>query len=205
MSTRPLNEQEAFWAGDFGTQYSHRNVGRIDTNRAFFREVFSHMDAVRSIMEFGCGTGENLAAISKLGKQDLSLYGVEINHEAARRIPVGKIFECSVHDFPLREQYDLVITKGFLIHVEPDRLPNVYDKLFAASKRYILIAEYFAPTVTPVEYRGLKNKLWRNDFAGAMLDRFPGQLSTPAYGFCYKRDEYFGQDNLNWFLLEKIL
>lgn len=204
MSTRPLNEQELLWQGHFGDDYAKRNVGRIDANRAFFREVFSHMDAVHSIMEFGCGTGENLAAIAKLGKQDLSLYGVEINHEAARRIPVGKIFHCSVHDFIPREQYDLVVTKGFLIHVEPEQLTAVYDKLFEASKRYILIAEYFAPACTPVEYRGLKNKLWRNDFAGAILDRFPGQLSMPAYGFCYKRDEYFGQDDLNWFLLEKI-
>lgn len=200
--SRPLNQQEQFWLSEFGTEYAHRNVGRIDANRAFFREIFQRCDAVHSIMEFGCGTGENLAAINKLGKQDLSLFGVEINKEAARRMPVGKIFNCSVHDFQVRAQYDMVITKGFLIHVEPEDLPSVYDKLFAASKRYILIAEYFAPTCTPIEYRGYKNKMWRNDFAGAMLNRFP-QLMLPAYGFAYKRDAYLGQDDLTWMLLEK--
>lgn len=205
MNTRALNDQEILWQGEFGDAYSKRNTGRIDYNRAFFREIFRYTHDVQSVMEFGCGTGENLAAIAKLDSS-ASLYGVEINGEAAAKAhAVGHVFNCSVHDFTPKDQYDMVITKGFLIHVEPDDLPAVYDKLFAAAKRYVLIAEYFAPTPTPVEYRGLKNKLWRNDFAGAMLDRFPAQLQLVHYGFCYKRDGHFGQDNLNWFLLGKTV
>jgi spore coat polysaccharide biosynthesis protein SpsF len=44
--------------------------------------------------------------------------------------------------------------------------------------------------------------LFKRDFAGDLLDRFPG-LVLVDYGFVYHRDKAFPQDDMTWFLLEK--
>jgi spore coat polysaccharide biosynthesis protein SpsF len=90
-----------------------------------------------------------------------------------------------------------------LIHINPDRLQDVYDLLYKTSRRYICLAEYYNPTPVKVDYRGHKNKLFKRDFAGEMLDRFK-DLELLDYGFVYHRDNNFPQDDLNWFLLRKM-
>lgn len=88
-----------------------------------------------------------------------------------------------------------------LIHINPDELPRVYSKLVDTSKRFfICVAEYYNPTPVEVPYRGHARRLFKRDFAGEMLDRFP--LRLVDYGFAYHRDP-FPQDDLTWFLMEK--
>jgi spore coat polysaccharide biosynthesis protein SpsF len=55
-----------------------------------------------------------------------------------------------------------------------------------------------------VTYRGNKNKLFKRDFAGEMLDKFK-DLKLIDYGFAYYRDQNYDNqyDDINWFLLEK--
>jgi hypothetical protein len=45
--------------------------------------------------------------------------------------------------------------------------------------------------------------MFKRDFAGEMLDKFQ-DLRLLDYGFVYHRDTQFPQDDVNWFLLEKI-
>ena len=52
-----------------------------------------------------------------------------------------------------------------------------------------------------VNYRGHDNRLFKRDFAGELIDKFG--LKLRDYGFLYHRDNYFPQDDLTWFLLEK--
>ena len=68
---------------------------------------------------------------------------------------------------------DLVFTKTVLIHIPPERLVNVYENLYQNALKYILIAEYYDPNPVDVEYRGYKNKLFKRDFCGELLDRYP--------------------------------
>jgi len=44
--------------------------------------------------------------------------------------------------------------------------------------------------------------LFKRDFAGEMLERF-ADLKLLDYGFVYRRDPNFPQDDITWFLLEK--
>ena len=96
-----------------------------------------------------------------------------------------------------------MFTKGVLIHISPDYLPHVYDLLFEASNRYICIIEYYNPTPVEMTYRGHRGKLFKRDFAGEILDRYK-DLILASYGFVYHRDNNFPQDDINWFLLEKM-
>jgi hypothetical protein len=49
--------------------------------------------------------------------------------------------------------YDLVLTKGVLIHLDEEQLPAAYRALYEASSQYILICEYFAPKREMVTYQ----------------------------------------------------
>jgi spore coat polysaccharide biosynthesis protein SpsF len=74
--------------------------------------------------------------------------------------------------------------------------------MYAASRKYICLIEYYNPTPVEVPYRGNREKLFKRDFAGEMLDTYPG-LRLSAYGFQYHRDVTFPADDVNWFLMER--
>ena len=196
-----MNQQETYWAKN--DAYHKRNDGRVEQNRAFFRPIMNALNGqVHSVMEFGSGTGDNLAAIHKL-QAHANLYGVEINEYAAKKSPVGSIFHCSIFDFVPRQQYDLVLTKGFLIHIAPENLPTVLEKMYQSTRKYVMVAEYFSPHHEMIEYRGDADRMWRGDFAGMLMDRYK-DLQFVASGFASKRDDRAAQDDLTWVVLEKV-
>lgn len=53
-----------------------------------------------------------------------------------------------------------------------------------------------------VEYRGNSNRLFKQDFCGEFMDRFPN-VKLIDYGFRYHRDNNFTQDDITYFVLEK--
>ena len=118
-------------------------------------------------------------------------------------VPRENIHFISILDFAPKRNYDLVIVKPVFIHINPSWLSNVYEKLYRSCGRYLVICEYYNPSPTMVEYRGYKARLFKRDFAGEMLDKYR-DLSLLDYGFVYHRDPNFPQDDVNWFLLEKV-
>lgn len=206
MSKAYKTEQEAFWAGEFGDQYVERNQGRtiISANLALFARIVERTRNVRSAIEFGANIGLNLAALRML-IPGVELSAIEINDKAVevlRRQDDVKVYAQSILEFEPDAARDLALIKGVLIHIDPASLPAVYDRLYASTKRYLCVAEYYNPSPVEVPYRGNKDRLFKRDFAGELLDRFP-DLSLLDYGFCYRRDPNYQQDDITWFLLEK--
>ena len=200
-------EQEKFWVGKFGDDYIERSNRpyAISSNIALFSRIFSRTKSIESVIEFGANLGRNLVVIKEL-MPHAELSAVEINQKAVEKLKlldVEKVYCQSILDYAVDYERDFVFTKGVLIHINPDRLQDVYDLLYKTSRRYICLAEYYNPTPVKVDYRGHKNKLFKRDFAGEMLDRFK-DLELLDYGFVYHRDNNFPQDDLNWFLLRKM-
>jgi spore coat polysaccharide biosynthesis protein SpsF len=199
--------QEAFWAGAFGTEYTARNAGDalLAANVGFFARALAAGGSITSCLELGANRGMNLSALRVLFPQ-VVLHAVEINPDAAARlgelIGPGNVYTGSLFDYRPAATFDLVLVKGVLIHLHPDRLPEAYETIHQASGRLVLIAEYYNPTPVSVPYRGHADRLFKRDFAGEMLDRFP-DLTLRDYGFAYRRDPVFPQDDVSWFLLEK--
>ena len=201
-------EQECFWAGEFGSSYISRNKSDLlmKSNIAFFSQIMKSTSCVKSLIEFGANIGMNIVALRRLlSATDYS--AVEINADAVdylRQIEGTTVYHSSILDFVCDYQRDFVFTKTVLIHINPASLPMVYDLMYNSSKRYICIAEYFNPSPVEIDYRGHTGKLYKRDFAGEMLDRF-SNLKLVDYGFTYHRDNNFPQDDISWFLLEKVL
>ncbi|MHC4738260.1 MAG: pseudaminic acid biosynthesis-associated methylase [Planctomycetota bacterium] len=207
MTKNFKTEQEAFWAGEFGDEYIDRNKSQqlLASNIAFFTDIFKRTSNISSIMEFGANIGMNMKAINKI-LIDVKLSAVEINtnaYEQLKKINNLTAHNCSILEFCPREKYDFVFTKGVLIHINPDELDEVYQKIYDTSSKYICIAEYYNPSPVAIPYRGHEDKLFKRDFAGEMLDKFP-DLNLINYNFVYRRDNNFAQDDLTWFLMEKI-
>jgi pseudaminic acid biosynthesis-associated methylase len=201
-------EQEAFWAGRFGDEYVARNRStRLQaSNVAFFSKILSKTAGVSSLLEFGANVGMNLHAIRTL-LPEVELAAIEINQDAAAELGTFErmtVYPQSILDFSPARTWDLVLIKGVLIHINPDSLRAVYDRLYRSSCRYICVAEYYNPSPVEVLYRGHAGKLFKRDFAGELLDAY-ADLRLVDYGFAYRRDPNFPQDDITWFLLEKSL
>jgi pseudaminic acid biosynthesis-associated methylase len=211
VENKNRTEQEIFWAGEFGTEYSNRNVGAniLASNIALFAAIFKCTPKLNSVIEFGPNIGLNLRALDLLypGQEQVA---VEINHFAAKEIndalPNTRVLNLAISDFESgmlsNGPCDLVLIKGVLIHIHPDQLKMVYKKIYESTKKFILICEYYNPKPDIVSYRGHPDKLFRRDFAGELLDLYR-ELKLVNYGFVYHRDPSFPQDDFTWFLLEK--
>lgn len=200
-------DQENFWAGEFGTQYIGRNQGAqlLASNLDFFSRTLRQAHNITSCIEFGANIGMNLIALKSLFP-DIDAHGIEINAEAAKQlkavIPASKINNSSILDFTPNCEWDLTLIKGVLIHMNPEVLPQVYDKLVTSTGRYLLVAEYYSPAPVAIPYRGHSDRLFKRDFAGEIMDRHP-KMKLIDYGFVYHRDPNFPQDDITWFLLAK--
>ena len=200
--------QEEFWVGKFGNEYIERNISEeyFASNLSFFSKTFRQISKPTSLIEFGANVGMNLRAIKSLFPK-IKLGGIEINKNASKELSnfIGEknVFNGSIFDFKTVEKYEVSLIKGVLIHINPEMLPTVYEKLYQTSSKYILIAEYYNQSPVVVKYRGNEDRLFKRDFAGEMLDKFD-DLRLVDYGFIYKRDNSFPQDDVTWFLLEKV-
>ena len=198
-----MNQQAETWAGAFGEEYTRRSPGDVEANAVMFARVLGAMESdPKEVIEFGAGMGANLLAIRELS--EAHLMGVELNGYALKNLrkEFPDSYAGSMLDFIGNAEWDFAFTKGCLIHIHPDNLPRAYEVLYKASRRYIMVAEYYCPKPREIEYRGRMGLLWARDFAGEMLDKYQ-DLKLVDYGWVYHRDRY-KQDDISWFLLSKV-
>ena len=153
-------EQEAFWAGEFGNEYIFRNNSKqlLASNLNFFSKALQKAGKIKSCIEFGANIGMNIKAIQLL-YPEINIKAIEINENASSELSklIGNenVSNCSIFDFDTTQiSQDLSIIKGVLIHINPDKLTEVYKKLYDSSTNYILIAEYYNPSPVSISYRG---------------------------------------------------
>ncbi len=198
-------DQEKFWVTEFGNEYIQRNQSEqlLASNLNFFSKALKQTGKISSCIEFGANIGMNLKALKFL-YPSIKLHAVEINEKAVQEL--GKligdehVFQGSIFDVPTNQKVDLSLIKGVLIHINPEKLDLVYRKLYESSSKYILIAEYYNPSPVAMSYRGHSDRLFKRDFAGEFLDKYPETVLID-YGFVYKRDPAFPQDDITWFLI----
>ncbi len=203
---RYQTSQEEFWAGSFGDKYINRNYNKkiVASNIKLFSSIIKSTKNIQTVLEFGPNIGLNLLAIQQIIPNSKTA-AVEINKQAVKilkNIPNVQIFNQSILEFQNVTKYDFVFTKGFLIHMNPKTLSGIYDILYTSAKKYICVIEYYNPTPVSIIYRGHRNKLFKRDFAGEIMSKFP-DLMMIDYGFVYHGDPNFPQDDLNWFLMQK--
>ena len=197
-------EQEQFWASEFGNEYIDRNQGAetVASYVAMFVAALQTANGVESVLEFGSNCGMNLDALSVV-LPNADLTAIEINTKAADIVEQRyETFRGSILEFESERMWDMTLISGVLIHIAPERLSDVYRRLYQYARRYILVCEYYNPEPVALPYRGHQDRLFKRDFAGEMLDAYP-DLELVDYRFLYHRDPNFMHDDSTWFLLRK--
>lgn len=193
-----MTETTDFWRGQFGNEYNKRNGMVPWSDRVpFWRHIVTKTGA-KSFLDVGCNAGWNLLALQQMGA-DLLMSGVDINEDAVQ-LAQSNGFDAAVCPADgVVEKFnadacDMVITSGVLIHIAPEDLQRTMEALVAVTRRWVVAVEYDAPTVTEVEYRGHKGKLWKRPY-GELYQAHGLKLvdSGPADGF----------DDCTYWLLEK--
>jgi pseudaminic acid biosynthesis-associated methylase len=204
MSKRKLTDQEMFWRGQFGSEYTERNSEKEswDLLQTLSIEIRSVKRPISSVLELGANRGLNILALKQL-LPSAEFSAVEINETAAEILKgTGANVVCqSLLDFKGSKKWDLVLIRGVLIHLNPGMLNLAYDVIAESSARYVLISEYYNSFPASVDYRGEKERLFKRDFAGEFMDQH-SEFELQDYGFHYRKGAYFGDDQ-TWFLLEK--
>ena len=205
------NEQQKFWEGSFGNEYTLRNVGNLDefyrklwgiTRTELNKQFLSMLEKNVSILEVGCNRANQLSILQNMGFGNL--WGLEINKRAleiARENKRFNLIESSATDIPFKDGFfDLVFTSGVLIHIDPEIFEQVMDEMYRVAKKYIWGFEYFSEECEEIEYRGHKNRLWKNNFLELFQNRFPDLKVVKQ-----KKLKYLENENVDMmYLLEKV-
>jgi ubiquinone/menaquinone biosynthesis C-methylase UbiE len=167
---------DARWSGPWGTKYAEQftlepealdehwqktwGQRRSEIMNAMLRYIPREM----SVLEVGCGTGNQLTMLRKMGFTDLT--GIDINVFAVNKAK-DRGFEASCGTmlelpFPDRS-FDLVMTCGVISHMEPDRLPRAISEINRVAREYIFGTEYVTNT-------GHGDFMWANDYRQRFLD-----------------------------------
>lgn len=175
------------WTGQFGKNYTDRNDLNIrgmeelsyqhfsKSLTQIYRELLQGIK-IKTILEVGCNLGHQLAILQKLDHYQLT--GVEPQfyalNKAKGRYPQISFVKGTIFNIPFaNNNFDLVFTRGVLIHISPQDLQAGLREIYRVSKTYIAGLEYYAQKLTSVTYRGQKNLLWKTDYQKQYLRLFP--------------------------------
>jgi pseudaminic acid biosynthesis-associated methylase len=179
-------EQTRQWSGEFGKEYTERNLLYLDDFEEMYERRFgitrtklneqflSGLAKSIQVLEVGSNVGIQLQLLEKTGFREL--HGLELQAYAIRlsrsRGKANFIQADGLH-IPFRAStFDLVFTSGVLIHINPSDIAQVMKEIHRCSRGYIWGFEYYADKYTEVAYRGHKNLLWKADFAKLYLSQF---------------------------------
>ena len=192
------------WKSDFGNDYTERNItGAISARQALWEALIPI--ECESILEVGANVGLNLEAIANF--HDCQLFACEPNEVARQRLRNADFIDRRHVSADTADRLsfkdnvaDLVFTSGVLIHIPTDKLAQSMSEIHRCANRWIICAEYFAPSEEMVPYRGHDNAMWRRDYGSLYMDAFP-DLKCIGHHFAWKRTT--GLDNLTIWVFEK--
>lgn len=126
----------------------------------FIYHITIALDAKR-ICEAGCNVGNNLACFpstSDVHGIDLSDHALE---KARKKYPSFNFKQESITDISYPDSYfDLVFTRGVLIHIPENEMDVVLKQLARISKKWIFNLEYFGKDGEMIKWKRGDNLLW---------------------------------------------
>ncbi len=202
-----LMSQQEFWRNVFGADYIDRNRSTelLASNIVFFSRIFADSQIrPKTILELGANIGMNVRALRTI-LPNSTCSAVEINSTAVEELKnyCDDVHLSSIEDVNIDQTFELVFTKGVLIHISPTKIKSVLQKMSSLSNKWVLFAEYFSRDSVNIPYRGHSDVLFKRDFLADFIDsNLDSEWKLSNYGFSSRYD-LFPQDDLNWYLLEK--
>jgi SAM-dependent methyltransferase len=138
-----------------------------DNAKNYFNEVYSlfyHLSLslnAKKICEAGCNIGNNLSKFTndfQVSGFDMNQYALE---KAQKRYPNYTFKQGSLTEIPFEDnEFDLVFTRGVLIHIHPDDIDKAINELYRVSKKWIFNLEYFGEDGKMINWKRGDDLLW---------------------------------------------
>jgi len=147
-------------------KYTDDNEKNIQNDIGKFIYYTSLTLGAKKICEAGCNVGNNLSSFTS----DFEVYGIDVNEQALNKAKsefpnfIFKKDELKKTSFP-DSIFDLVFTRGVLIHIPKSELPDVLKELLRISKKWIFNLEYFGKDGEEINWKRGKNMLWYRNMA----------------------------------------
>lgn len=188
------------WAGSFGDDYTVRCEKDYTPRMKFWGDII-YRTKIKSVLEVGCNTGQNIGLISEY--LPTFAWGCDVNQKAINTLHVRhkelNAVRCSGFDLPFKDDYfDLVFTAGVLIHQSPSEVEIMMQEIIRVSNKFVLAMEYGNDIFEEIPYRGQNGALFRGPY-GDIYEKKYG-LRLVDHGFVKKEE---GWDDLNFWLFSK--
>lgn len=120
MSDEIQQQYDALWTGAWGDMQRFGPVHR--RQREALLKLVKRLE-VRTVLDLGCGSGDNLAALAAAMPQ-LELSGADVSTEAlamtAQRVPRARLHQFDVQQATIPERFDLVLSVQVIEHLADD-------------------------------------------------------------------------------------
>lgn len=115
----------------------------------------------KKVCEAGCNVGNNISAFPK----DFEVYGIDINEyalkKAQKQYPNFKFTKENLDQISYPDSFfDLVFTRGVLVHIPDKELDKVLLEFLRITKRWIINIEYFGKDGKMIKWKRGNNLLW---------------------------------------------
>jgi len=145
-------------------EYTEENEGLIQEDLCKFIYHVSLSLGAKKILEAGCNIGNNLNGFPT----NLEIFGLDMNENALKKAiskyPSFKFKKGSLTKIPYPDNYfDVVFTRGVLIHINPSDIENATKELVRVTKKWIFNLEYFGEDNKMIKWKRGNDLLWYRD------------------------------------------
>ena len=142
-------------------EYTEENTESMQENLSKF--VFNVVLTLggKRVLEAGCNIGNNLSEFPV----DFDVNGLDMNEKALKKCkekyPSFNFKKGSILNIPFPDSsFDIVFTRGVLIHISPDDIEKSMAELFRISKKWIFNLEYFGEDNKMIKWKRGDDLLW---------------------------------------------
>ena len=141
--------------------YTNDNKSAIQPSRFNFIFNAALILNAKKVCEAGCNVGNNLSAFPK----NYDVTGCDMNESAIEKAKKNNsTFKFRVENIKntsfADNEFDLVFTRGVLIHTPLDEVDDVLKELFRISKRWVFNLEYFGDDGKMIAWKRGNDLLW---------------------------------------------
>jgi SAM-dependent methyltransferase len=145
-------------------EYTDENEKSVQDELAKFIYHLTLGLGAKTVLEAGCNVGNNLRGFPSSS----IVYGIDMNEKALNiartRYPTFHFDKGSITKMPYRNsQFDLVFTRGVLIHINQNDMPLTVKEIFRVSKKWIINLEYFGEDGKMIKWKRGNGLLWYRD------------------------------------------
>ena len=143
------------------TEYTLDNEKKRQEELSKFIYHIAVMSGAQNICEIGCNVGNNLSAFPK----NFNVHGIDLNQraieKARKRYRTFKFRQENISKTSYPDSFfDIVFTRGVLIHIPQNKLNKVMNELIRISRKWIFNLEYFGKDGEMIKWKRGKDLLW---------------------------------------------